>query len=198
MKGRFVALSAVALALVLTGCCGPRCTPTDVGSWGYVGGEAVDRGKHEVAGTENDALYLTERYGLSAYRIQLPNGTYTVGLHFAETYERIDAAGQRTYTVSIEGKPVLEKFDPFKEAGNKGFAAIVKTFKANVTDGELTIEFTEGVQNPMINGICVCVRKCPIFGGKKPILKINCGSDKDLACPKGCTWAKDQPFVAKK
>jgi len=198
MRKLSIAVGTIALAMVLTGCCPFKCAAeAKVGQWGYVGGESVERAKADVAGTENDAVYLTERYELSAYRIQVPNGTYTVRLHFAETFEKIDAAGQRAFTVSVEGKPVLVDFDPFAAAGDKAFTAIIKECKADVADGELTIEFEAKTQNTMINGICIGVRKCPIFGGTKPIIRINCGADKDTPCPKGCTWTKDQPFPAK-
>ena len=198
MRKALMVVGAIVLAMALAGCA-PKgvATDADIGAWGAVDGMTVERAKADVAGTENDAVYLTERYELSAYRIQVPNGSYVVCLHFAETYERIDAAGQRVFTVSIEGKPVLEDFDPFKEAGGKAFTAIVKEFRADVADGELTIEFKDKVQNTMINGICVAVKKGGLFGGTQPILRINCGSAQDTTCPKGCTWKKDQVFVAK-
>lgn len=198
MSRLWMAMAAALLVGVLAGCAPKKvATADDVGAWGAVDGMTVERAKTDVQGTENDALYLTERYSLSGYRIQVPNGCYIVRLHFAETYERINAEGQRVYTVSTEGKPVLEDFDPFKEAGDKAFTAIVKQFRVDVADGELTIEFKDKVQNTMINGICVAVKKGGPFGGTQPILRINCGSAQDTTCPKGCTWKKDQVFVAK-
>jgi hypothetical protein len=52
----------------------------------------------------------------------------------------------------------LSEFDPVKEAG-KPDTAVVKTFEVKVTDGELTIEFGEVVELPLINGIEVIQKK---------------------------------------
>ena len=188
---RIVVVALLVAALVAVGCgCAPVTAPAgpDISGcpWGYVGGTIVARAKTEVKGTEDDPVYLTERYSLKAYRIVVPNGTYTVRFHFAETYARITAAGQRVYTVSIEGKPVLEDFDPFKEAGAQ-FTAVVKECQADVADGELTIEFADKIQNPMINGLEVIAP-----GGSA--LRINCGSTEAYTSPAGRLWHKDQPF----
>lgn len=189
MRNAGIALGAVA-ALLVWGGCGmvvPAKGP-DISScpWGYVAGTPIARAKAEVKGTEDDPVYLTERYSLKAYRFKVPNGRYTVRLHFAETYERITTAGQRVYTVAIEGKPILTDFDPFKESGAQ-FTAIVKECKASVGDGELTLEFTDKVQNPMINGLEVLAP-----GGSA--LRVNCGSAEDYTDPAGRLWHKDQPF----
>ena len=121
--------------------------------WGYVGGMTVDRGDLGVAGTDAPEVYETERYSMEGYKFTLPNGKYTVRLHFAETYDGITDAGQRIFSVSINEKTVLEAFDPYKEAG--GFQKpIVKTIEGvGVTDEELAIGFTADIQNPEINGI---------------------------------------------
>ncbi len=118
----------------------------------YTGGNLIERFKQNVEGTNADAVYLNERYGLSDYRILLPNGKYTVKLHFAETFEELYSEGERIFTVNIEGLPVLVDFDPLTEAGNK-FTAVIKTARVEVTDGELNISFDAKYQSPMINGI---------------------------------------------
>jgi len=121
--------------------------------WGAVGGMTVDRGDLAMAGTDAPKVYETERYSMEAYKFTVPNGTYTVRLHFAETYDGITDDGQRLFSVAVNEKTVLEDFDPYKEAG--GFQKpVVKAIKSvAVTDGELLIEFTVNVQNPEINGI---------------------------------------------
>ena len=118
----------------------------------FSGGDTVQRPMAIVLKTEDAFIYLNERYDPSAYRIPLENGTYELKLHFAETYYEIYAAGQRVFTVTVEGAPVLAGFDPFAEAG-KPFATVVKTVPVTVSDGELTIGFEPKVQSPMINGI---------------------------------------------
>ena len=162
--------------------------------WGYVGGKEVARPDTEVKNTQDKALYLAERYGLNAYRIPVMNGTFVVKLHFAETYEKIEDVGQRVYSVALEGKPVLADFDVFKEAGKQRFAAVVKEFEVEVKDGELTIEFTPKVQNPMINGIEVAAKRKWKAGGAA--LLINCGAAQDYEAKDGRIWRKDQECQA--
>ena len=121
--------------------------------WGALGGKTVSREGLEIKGTPNPDVYLTERYSMEGYRFDLPNGNYTVRLHFAETFPGVTDVGMRVFTVNIQGKPVLTDFDVFKEAG--GFAKpVVKTFKdVAVADGNLRIEFERIKQSPEINGI---------------------------------------------
>jgi endoglucanase len=122
-------------------------------TWGAVGGMTVDRGELGIAGTDAPKVYQTERYSMEAYKFTVPNGKYTVRLHFAETYDGITAEGQRIFSVAINDQPVLKDFDPYKEAG--GFQKpVVKTIEdVAVTGGEIVIKFTMNVQNPEINGI---------------------------------------------
>jgi endoglucanase len=122
--------------------------------FGFSGGDIVDRGKGlAIAGTDDPRLYQTERYQMSHFRATVPNGTYTVRLHFAETYEDIEFDGPRVFDVKIEEKAVLEKFDVQKTVGARN-TALVQEFKdVAVTDGELTIEFISRQQNAMVNAI---------------------------------------------
>ena len=123
------------------------------GKWGAVDGSTSDRTGLGVKGTDNPAIYETERYSMESYKFTVPNGTYTVKMHFAETYEGIGAAGDRVFDVSLQGKPVLTNFDAFKE-GKAAATAVVKEFKdVQVTNGQIVIGFTPKVENPEINGI---------------------------------------------
>jgi hypothetical protein len=125
------------------------------GGWGYVGGETIDRGGSvRIEGTDLAYVYQTERYSMSAYRFSVPNGKYTVGLLFAETYEKLKKKGERIYSVSINGVEVLPKLDLIAEAGGSNIA-FTKVFEVEVTNGEIKIDFKKGVQNPAINGIAI-------------------------------------------
>ncbi|MFW6162634.1 MAG: malectin domain-containing carbohydrate-binding protein [Planctomycetota bacterium] len=189
MRSTRIVAGIVVAALMLTGCglLAPVTGPDIAGCpWGYEGGTAVVRETTEVQGTELDPIYLTERYSLKAYRFKVPEGRYTVRMHFAETYERITAAGQRVYTVSVEGEPVLADLDPFKEAGAQ-FTAVVKECETTVADGELTVTFADKMQNPMINGLEVIAP-----GGSA--IRVNCGSALAYTDPHGRLWHKDQPL----
>ncbi|MDH4239508.1 MAG: malectin [Phycisphaerae bacterium] len=121
--------------------------------WGFVDGETIDRGDLGITGTDAPKIYETERYSMSTYKFKVPNGKYTVRLHFAETYDGITGDGQRIFSITINEKTFLEDFDPYKEAG--GFQKpVVKTIKSlAITNGELVIGFTGNIQNPEINGI---------------------------------------------
>jgi hypothetical protein len=90
---------------------------------------------------------------MTSYNIPLPNGTYQVTLHFAETSPSVTAIGQRKFNVSLEGATVLTNFDIFAQAGKN--TALIKTFTRSVTDGTLNLGFTAVANAPEINGIAV-------------------------------------------
>jgi hypothetical protein len=122
------------------------------GSWGFYGEDhIIDRSAGKVInGTSDPRIYQTERYGLSGYRFDLPNGIYIVKLHFAETY--LSGPGQRVFDVSIEGQLRMDNLDIFSEVGYS--TSLVKEISAvSVQDGQLNIEFTPLVELPEINGI---------------------------------------------
>jgi hypothetical protein len=125
----------------------------DDAKWGAVGGLTVDRGEMAIAGADAPRLYLTERYSMEAYQFALANGKYTVRLHFAETYEGITTAGERVFSVKINGEVKLKNLDVFKEAGGVAKPLVKECKDIAVTDGKLKIEFVANVQNPEINAI---------------------------------------------
>ncbi len=99
------------------------------------------------------AVYQSNRYGNFTYTIPalMANGSYTVRLHFAETYWT--KAGQRTFNVSINSQQVLTSFDIIGTAGaaNK---AVIEQFTATASGtGTITIQFTTVVDNAQVNGI---------------------------------------------
>ncbi len=122
--------------------------------YGFVEGDIVDRGTDlKIAGTNDPRIYQTEHYSMTAFIAEVPNGTYTVRMHFAETYDNIDVDGPRVFNVKIEGQDVLKKFEVTKAAGGV-HKALVKEFKGIVVkDGKLDILFDADTQNPEINGI---------------------------------------------
>ena len=131
--------------------------------WGHIGGSAVDRrqaGLTDIAGTDDDPVYLTERYSMEGYKFLLPEGKYLLRLHFAETYEGITGEGMRIFSVTAEGKTIMEDFDPYKISNVSGDPnrPIVREFTVEVSDGSLDIGFVPNVQNPEINGIEVFMK----------------------------------------
>lgn len=117
----------------------------------FSGGTAYSSTK-AIAGTTNDAIYQTERYGNMSYNIPVPAGKYTVKLHFAEVFH--SAANKRKFNVNVEnGQASLSGYDIFVKAGAAA-TAVVETFNnINVTDGTLNISFTSVIDNAKVSAI---------------------------------------------
>jgi glucosylceramidase len=116
---------------------------------GFTGGYTNSR-QVSVAGTADPELYRTERWGMTAWQTDVPRpGTYTVRLHFAETYWT--ARGQRVLSVTAQGKPVVTALDLVARVGaNRAY--VVQT-AVNVTGGQLVLGFSATVDNPKIDAI---------------------------------------------
>ncbi|WP_336514419.1 malectin domain-containing carbohydrate-binding protein [Pollutibacter soli] len=104
-----------------------------------------------IAGTTNDAIYQTERFGNFNYAVPVTNGSYTVKLHFAECF--FSVANARKFNVNIEnGQGALTNYDIYAQAGAS--TAKVETFSTiNVTDGTLNITFTSVIDNAKVCAI---------------------------------------------
>lgn len=112
----------------------------------------VDRGDIAIANTKDPAIYRTEHYSMSTFSMKVPNGPYTVRLHFAETYTaEVTAPGQRIFTLNVAGHEIKD-FDVVAKAGG-ALRAYIESVDVVITDGELKITFTPTTQNPEINGI---------------------------------------------
>jgi hypothetical protein len=123
---------------------------------GFADGQTYAVTNAAVTNTLNQALYRTERYSMTAYRFVVPNGKYTVKLHFAEVYSGITEAGQRVFSFNVQGHE-FKDFDIWAKAGGFG-KAYVESVNVEVTDGKLNITFTPNVENPKICGIEILPR----------------------------------------
>ncbi len=103
-----------------------------------------------IAGTTDDPLHQTERYGNFSYQIPVQNGGYQVTLHFAEIYWT--EPGQRVFDVLLEGSVVLDNFDVFQAAGAAN-TAVTRTFAVQVNDGVLNIDFVSIVDFAKVSAI---------------------------------------------
>lgn len=138
------------------------------GGYGYIGGgtySTVD----PISNTESDPLYQTERYEMSQYRFDVPNGDYEITLHFAEIY--FSYLTKRVFSVSIEGRLVLDRLDLYKVAGHDG--AISYTFSTrdlgfSVTDNNLIIDFT-----PFTDAAKISAIKVEMIAPVGPILSVT-------------------------
>jgi len=105
-----------------------------------------------IDGTYFDRVYQTERVHESLrYDLPLEDGTYDVGMHFAEN--AFTATGDRVFDVAVEGDTVLRDLDIYAEAGHD--AALVKSaHDVAVTDGDgLTIDCTASVDNAKFSAL---------------------------------------------
>ena len=121
-------------------------------TWGADDGMTIDRPEVGITGTDIPRIYETERYSMGSYKFTVPNGKYTVRLHFAETFEGITGPGKRVFSVSVPGQEVLKDLDLFKTVGF--LKPLVKEYKGvSVENGQLVIGFTPNIENPQICGI---------------------------------------------
>ncbi|WP_170139467.1 Kelch repeat-containing protein [Larkinella arboricola] len=146
---------------------GPAVTTNGI-AWSasqyFSGGKAYTNPKvTSIAGTDNDAIYLTEysaNANLGSFSFAMPvpaAGVYTVNLHFAEIYwgatgGRAGGPGQRVFSVNLEGgAPELVNYDILAQVGT--MTAVVKPFTISVTDGMLNIDFSASANQPKISAI---------------------------------------------
>ncbi len=102
-----------------------------------------------IHNTTSPEVYRTERYNLESYNLPVEFGTYTIHLHFAQTFDSNYRAGSNFFGVSVNGKTVLKEFDPYTAAGGFALPVIIEYAGFSATD-KIVIEFTE---NAVINGI---------------------------------------------
>jgi len=131
---------------------------------GREGGNVAAFPNSPMADTEDDMLYQTVRWDVSAYRFKVPNGKYKVKLQFCEPH--YNEAGKRVFGVEIQGRQLIDKLDIFAKVGKN--KALDYTFEdVKVAKGMLDISFIKTVEFPCIAAIVVEGDSC--------IRKINCG-----------------------
>jgi hypothetical protein len=119
---------------------------------GFADGNTILRaGDLKIENTKDPGLYRAEHYSMTTFSYPLPNGKYSVKLHFAETFEGITGPGQRVFSFNVEGR-AFKDFDVWVKAGGP-LRAYVETVPVEITGGKLDIKFTPSVENPEINGI---------------------------------------------
>jgi enterochelin esterase-like enzyme len=108
--------------------------------------------QNPISDTTEDTLYQSQRYGTNKYEIPVTNSTYSVKLHFAEIYHK--TAGARLFSVSVEGQPIIQNIDLYKDVGQeKAYDVIVPMIM--VADKSLTIELTSQIDNATISGFSI-------------------------------------------
>lgn len=146
------------------------------GGWGYTGGHPFRRKTgggtllgtdSDIAGTDLNPLFQTQRVGLESFRADVPDGEYTVSLYWAElefggggdalvynlgaNAERT-AVGKRSFGVSINGVTVLDDVDIAREYGS--CRAVIQKFPVTVSGGNgLCVSFHKKEGEPVLNAI---------------------------------------------
>jgi len=170
----------------------PRGQDVDV----HVGGRTAYY-QNPIAGTEDDPIYQSCRWDVSAYHLKIPNGVYSITLKFCEV--AYSEKGKRVFGVKLQGRQIVDRLDVFARVGKD--AALDLTFDGvQVTDDKLTIEFVHEVEYPFIAAIVASgtAEASNQFSSRAFTRKINCGAGSykdyqaDLA-PQGTVPFPDKP-----
>lgn len=86
------------------------------------------------------------------FDIPVPNGPYTVRLHFAEM-----TSAARAFSIDVENQRVATNLDVRTDAGGTG-RALVREFQATVSGGELDLDFIRGTGTPFVQAIEILPR----------------------------------------
>ena len=110
------------------------------GSWGYIGGymyrpksgnNTLPAAEINLHGTPNDPMYQTQRRGIEAFKADVPDGMYSVYLHWAELIKPmadiliynlgrnsvLEQTSDRTFSVAVNGKCIYERLNVLEEVG---------------------------------------------------------------------------------
>lgn len=146
------------------------------GSWGYIGGEKyVKKTRHgsqpaseiDILGTEDDPVFQTQRVGLKAFKIDVPDGVYAVYCYWAEldSNKKREAlaynlgndaiwkeVGKRVFDLSINGEKVLSDLNLIEEFGAE--RAVIRKFVVEVSNGSgITLDFKGKEGKPVLNAL---------------------------------------------
>lgn len=146
------------------------------GSWGFIGGTSYRRqtgfgtmlgSDIDIHGTDMNPIFQTQRVGIKSFKADVPNGEYSVYLHWAELESDKERealvynlgadseqtfAGNRSFGISINGTTVS---DDFNVAHDYGYArAVIKKFVITVKDGKgVSVDFHKKEGEPILNAI---------------------------------------------
>jgi beta-galactosidase len=148
------------------------------GSWGYVGGKPYERvtrrgvltnSDKDIAGTDQDPVYQTQRIGMEAFQLDVPDGLYSIYCYWAalEPKKKQDLliynlgndeigtyTEENTFDVSVNDVTLLYDFSP--EQQSKGKYGIIKKFMVNITGGKgISINLRPVRGKPVLNALRV-------------------------------------------
>ena len=146
------------------------------GSWGFIGGTSYRRktgfgtmlgSDIDIHGTDMNPIFQTQRVGIKSFKADVPDGEYSVYLHWAELESDKERealvynlgadseqtfAGNHSFGISINGTTVS---DDFNVARDYGYArAVIKKFVITVKDGKgVSVDFHKKEGEPILNAI---------------------------------------------
>ena len=104
-----------------------------------------------VAGTADQALYQTERFGTFSYRIPVPSaGTYDVVIQMCEVWWT--QAGARLFDVQAQNQPVLTGIDIYAAVGAR-YKAYDRRVTVAVSGTTLDLDFITRGDNALVSAI---------------------------------------------
>jgi Malectin domain/IPT/TIG domain len=151
-------------------------------------------GLKAIKGTTQDTLYSSHRTQ-GSYSIDVPAGTYTVILMFAEIY--FGKKDERIFAVSVNGNVLKEKLDLVAAVG-ANTAYRISTNIELTTKGKINIAMTPVKENTCISGIEIlpgiatfAPTSAPVFAPFEPI-RINVGGASWTDPATGLVWDEDK------
>lgn len=150
--------------------------PYREGNWGYTGGNQYrpDQGRpgiqSEITATDDDPLFQTLREDMTAYRFDVPDGTYQVELYFCEPKnagqqrslydlgaKQTAESGVRIFDVLINNQKVLPAYNIMSK--EQPLTAIIKSYVIKAEkDAGIRIVFNKLEGKPLINAIKISRR----------------------------------------
>ncbi len=119
--------------------------------YGAVGGSSKRRPPGTtISGTNEEAIYQTEREALTFYQVRVPSGRYDVTLMMADT--KYDNPGQRVFEVYAEGQRAAGNLDIIAAVGkNAAFEKVLADIE--IADGVLDLYFKPQIDLPTLSGV---------------------------------------------
>ena len=115
-------------------------------------GQTTQNDGAEITGTEDDALYRTNRWGKWTMELPVTAGHYNVTIYTVEDY--FDASGQRLIDIDAEGITLANGLDLFATSG-KGVAHTISESHILVEDGNLSLTLDASIDNATASAILV-------------------------------------------
>jgi len=159
----------------------------------FTGGEPVSttaRIEETLPTLEDQPLYQNGRAGKDfSYSIPVHIGIYTIRLKFAEPKHPWMFA--RPINLDMNGQQVLMDFD-IVQAAKHSKKAVERTFRNVVpnAEGKIVLHFTSG-KNHIGQAEDAMVQAIEVLPERKPVVRINAGSDSEFVDWNGRVWAAD-------